>query len=91
MIEASVTLPFFKLVIGIGIFVIFSLWLWSNKTKALKKRIVLLEREMLSNHAEILELQKEKTKLEMILKKENPTIFTKEGKVSESVLRSVNQ
>lgn len=91
MIETSVTLPFIYLVIGIGIFIALGLLLWSSKTKALKKRIISLEREMLSNHAAILELQKERTKLELLLKKENPTIFNKEGKINDAVLQSLNK
>ncbi|WP_126972963.1 hypothetical protein [Gynurincola endophyticus] len=89
MLQTSVTLSVFNVLIGIGIAIALVLWLWNLKTKALKKRIVSLEREMLSNHAEILELKKEKTKLELLLKKENPSIFTKEGKVIESALKSI--
>ncbi len=75
MLQITTALSLPDVLSGLAIGLLLSVWIWNSRTKSLKKRIVSLEREMLSNHAEILELQKEKTKLEQLLNKENPNLI----------------
>lgn len=59
-IELSSLFPFALLVLGAFVF---GFLLRGSQIKKSRKRIIELEKEMLNNHAEILELQKERASL----------------------------
>ena len=63
----ELTLNVYVLLLIAGISFLLGFWIRKKQIRPLKKKVYELEKEMLNNHAEILELQRNKTLLEQNL------------------------
>lgn len=82
-IEVSINVLLFAGIILVAIFAGFSFR--SNQIAKHKRKVVELEKEMLDNHSEILELQKENSKLSQQIKEiQIPVIAMKKSREDKS-------
>lgn len=72
MLAIPITVNLFVLVGSLALSGLIGFAFRSGQTKSLKNKIENLEKEMLSTHAEILDLQRDKVNLELKLKESSP-------------------
>lgn len=63
MLAIEITLPVLPLLLAVAAAFIIGFWLRSAQLRSCRKKILELEKEMLSNHADILELQRERANM----------------------------
>ncbi len=83
MLAIELTIPIFFVAMTCCAFVV-GYWLRSAQIKDYRKRVISLEKEMLHNHAEILELQKERAQLLKHLKESSIPVIPLNSKDDSS-------